>query len=91
MKSCAIPAELSRFPQIFVTTSNLNRENITIGEKHLMKPHESPPPPRRIKKSIRGDSDDSWPVWNRGIKEGRENLNTRADDGPKVNADLEAL
>ena len=28
-----------------------------------MKPHESP----RIKeKSIRGDSGDSWPVWNRG-------------------------
>ena len=54
-----------------------------------MKPHESPPPP--IKKSIRGDLDDSWPVWNRGIKEGRSNLNTRADDGPKVNADLEAF
>ena len=29
-----------------------------------MKPHESP----RIQgKSIRGDSGDSWPVWNRGI------------------------
>ena len=28
-----------------------------------MKPHESP---RIRKKSIRGDSGDSWPVWNRG-------------------------
>ena len=28
-----------------------------------MKPHESP---RIGKKSIRGDSGDSWPVWNRG-------------------------
>ena len=31
-----------------------------------MKPHESP---RINKKSIRGNSGDSWPVWNRGIKE----------------------
>ena len=30
-----------------------------------MKPHESP---RIRKKSIRGDSGESWPVWNRGIK-----------------------
>ena len=30
-----------------------------------MKPHESP---RIRKKSIRGDSGDSWPVWNRGIR-----------------------
>ena len=30
-----------------------------------MKPHESP---RINKKSIRGDSGDSWPVWNRGIR-----------------------
>ena len=37
-----------------------------IGEKKLMKPHESP---RIRKKSIRGDSGDSWPVWNRGISE----------------------
>ena len=29
-----------------------------------MKPHESP---LIRKKSIRGDSGDSWPVWNRGI------------------------
>ena len=35
-----------------------------MGEKNLMKPHESP---RIRKKSIRGDSGDSWPVWNRGI------------------------
>ena len=33
-----------------------------------MKPHESPPPPQIQKKSIRGDSGDTWPVWNRGIK-----------------------
>ena len=31
-----------------------------------MKPHESP---RIGKKSIPGDSGDSWPVWNRGIKD----------------------
>ena len=30
-----------------------------------MKSHESP---RNNKKSIRGDSSDSWPVWNRGIR-----------------------
>ena len=30
-----------------------------------MKPHESP---RINKKSIRGDSGDSWPVWNRVIR-----------------------
>ena len=30
-----------------------------------MKAHESP---RIRKKSIRGDSGDSWPVWNRGIR-----------------------
>ena len=33
-----------------------------------MKTHESPPPPNK-KKSIRGDSGDSWPVWNRGIRQ----------------------
>ena len=33
-----------------------------------MKPHESP---RIRKKSIRGDSGDSWPVWNRGINESK--------------------
>ena len=37
---------------------------MTIGEIVLMKPHESP---RINKKSIRGDSRDSWPVWNRDI------------------------
>ena len=31
-----------------------------------MKPHESP---RMKTKSIRGDSRDSWPVWNRGIRD----------------------
>ena len=30
-----------------------------------MKPHESPP--QINKKLIRGNSGDSWPVWNRGI------------------------
>ena len=30
----------------------------------MMKPHESP---RMRKKLIRGDSGDSWPMWNRGI------------------------
>ena len=39
---------------------------MTIGEIVLMKPHESP---ESIKKSIRGDSRDSWPVWNRGISQ----------------------
>ena len=36
-----------------------------------MKPHESlpPPPPPIEKKSIRGDSGDSWPVWNRGVRD----------------------
>ena len=38
-----------------------------------MKPHEPPPPPLPLplqekKKSICGDSGNSWPVWNRGIK-----------------------
>ena len=39
---------------------------ITIGESFLMKPHESP---RINKKSVRGNSGDSWPVWNRGIRQ----------------------
>ena len=38
---------------------------MTIVEIVLMKPHESP---RINKKSVRGDSRDSWPVWNRGIR-----------------------
>ena len=38
---------------------------MTIGEIVLMKPHESP---RINKKSIRGDSRDSWPVWNTRIR-----------------------
>ena len=28
-----------------------------------------PPPPQIRKKSIHGDSGDSWPVWNRGISQ----------------------
>ena len=69
MNSCAIPAELSQFPRIFVTTSYLNREWLLAHQdwrKKVRKPHESPP---IRKKSIRGDSGNSWPVWNRGIKE----------------------
>ena len=38
-----------------------------------MKPHESP---RINKKSIRGDSGDSWPVWNRGISNNYWNILT---------------
>ena len=34
-----------------------------------MKPHESP---RINKKSIRGDSGDSWPVLNRGIRQSHQ-------------------
>ena len=47
-----------------VSESGMTRSLITIGEKKIMKPHESP---RIRKKLIRGDSGDSWPVWNRGI------------------------
>ena len=68
MNSCAIPAELSRFSRIFVTKSYLNRDWLVHHHDwriFLMKPHESP---RINKKSIRGNSGDSWPVWNRGIK-----------------------
>ena len=46
----------------FVSESGLTRRASRL-EKFLMKPHESP---RINKKSIRGDSGDSWPVWNRG-------------------------
>ena len=45
-----------------------------------MKPHESP---RIRKKSIRGDSGDSWPVWNRSIsgwhRRQNKNLNLSLD------------
>ena len=47
-----------------VSESGLTRTPSRLAEKKLMKPHESP---RINKKSIRGDSGDSWPVWNRGI------------------------
>ena len=39
-----------------------NNRNDIVSESGLT--HESP---RINKKSIRGDSRDSWPVWNRGI------------------------
>ena len=47
-----------------VSDSGMNRSSSRL-EKKKMKPHESP---RIRKKSIRGDSGDSWPVWNRGIR-----------------------
>ena len=46
-----------------VSESGMTRSSSRL-EKKIMKPHESP---RIRKKSIRGDSGDSWPVWNRGI------------------------
>ena len=48
-----------------------------------MKPHESP---RINKKSIRDDSGDSWPVWNRGItdKSLSGNDHTSFTTAPKV-------
>ena len=43
------------------------------GEIVLMKPHESS---RINKKSIRGDSRDSWPVWKRGITDRKKSIQT---------------
>ena len=48
-----------------VSDSGMNRSSSRLEKKKIMKPHESP---RIRKKSIRGDSGDSWPVWNRGIR-----------------------
>ena len=67
MNSCAIPAELSRFPRILVTTSYLNREWLVAHHDWRKKINETSRIPPNKKKSIRGDSGDSWPVWNRGI------------------------
>ena len=50
-----------------------------MGEKKIMKPHESS---RIRKKSIRADSGDSWPVWNRGI---RDNTSPRMTSSESVN------
>ena len=47
-----------------VSESGMTRSSSRLEKKEIMKPHESP---RIRKKSIRGDSRDSWPVWNRGI------------------------
>ena len=47
-----------------VSESGMTRSSSRL-EKKIMKPHESP----RIRKKNRGDSGDSWPVWNRGITE----------------------
>ena len=48
-----------------VSESGITRSSSRLERKKLIKPHESP---RISKKSIRGDSGDSWPVWNRGIR-----------------------
>ena len=48
-----------------VSESGMTR-SFTIGEKIN---ETSRIPPNKKKKSIRGDSGDSWPVWNRGITE----------------------
>ena len=48
-----------------VSESGMTRSSSQLKKKKIMKPHESP---RIRKKSIRGDSGDSWPVWNRGIR-----------------------
>ena len=48
-----------------VSESGMTRSSSRLVKKKLMKPHECP---RIRKKSIRGDSGDSWPVWNRGIR-----------------------
>ena len=47
-----------------VSESGMTRSSSRLEKKKLMKPDESP---RLRKKSIRGDSGDSRPVWNRGI------------------------
>ena len=47
-----------------LSESGMARSSSRLEKKKLMKPHESPP---IRKKSIRCDSGDSWPVWNRGI------------------------
>ena len=45
-----------------------------------MKPHESP---RINKKSIRGNSGDSWPVWNGGITVNLKSCSTIIQDETK--------
>ena len=67
MNSCAIPAELSRFSRIFVTKSYLNRDWLVHHHDWRIFFNETSRIPRINKKSIRGNSGDSWPVWNRGI------------------------
>ena len=53
-----------------------------------MKPHESS---RKNKKSIRGDSRDSWPVWNRGITRYRYALCILAKFRPGSSANLKLV
>ena len=47
-----------------VSESGMTRSSSRLEKKKVMKPQESP---QIRKKSIGGDSGDSWPVWNRGI------------------------
>ena len=47
-----------------VYESGMTRSSSRLEKKKIMKPQESP---RMRKKSILGDSGDSWPVWKRGI------------------------
>ena len=47
-----------------LSESRLIRTPSRLEKFFLIKPHESP---RINKKSIRGNSGNSWPVWNRGI------------------------
>ena len=49
-----------------VSESGMTRSLPRLKRKKLMKPHKSP---RIRKKSNCGDSGDSWPVWNRGIRQ----------------------
>ena len=47
-----------------VSESGMTLSSSRLEKIFFMKPHESP---QIRKKSIRGDSGDSWPVWIRGI------------------------
>ena len=47
-----------------VSESGMTRSSSRLEKKNI---ETSRIPPNKKKKSIRGDSGDSWPVWNRGI------------------------
>ena len=51
-----------------VSESGMTRSSLRLEKKINETSRIPPPPPRIRKKSIRGDSGDSWPVWNRGIR-----------------------